>query len=327
MRRVLTAPRAELRKLDPVWIVLPVLRRPVGARPAGRARERDDRSVVFRHLGEHLRYDARSNGVPAFADGESESFFECDRGPERDLEIDVITRDDHLAALRQLHVTGDVGRPHVELGPVAVEERRVPAALFLGEDVDLGVELRVRFHRARLRDDLAALDVLALQTTEEQADVIAGLALVEELAEHLHACDDGLLCVADTDDLDLLAHFDDPALDPACGHGAAALDAEDVLDRHEERLVLGPYGGWDVRVDRVHKVEDRLELRRVDIFGRALEGLEGRAANDRGLVALIAVLRKKLAHFQLDELEELLVVDHVDLVQEDHDLRDLDLTS
>src|SRR5438876_988494 len=79
---------------------LPVLRRPVGARAAGRARERDDRSVVLWHLGEHLRYDARSDGVPAFADGESESFFECDRGPERDLEVDVITRDDHLAALR-----------------------------------------------------------------------------------------------------------------------------------------------------------------------------------------------------------------------------------
>src|SRR5438034_9098879 len=47
--RVLPAPRAELRKLDPVGIVLAVLRRPVCARPAGRARQRDDRSVVLVH--------------------------------------------------------------------------------------------------------------------------------------------------------------------------------------------------------------------------------------------------------------------------------------
>jgi len=50
MRRMFPAPRAELRQLDAVRIVLPVLRRRVRARPAGRARERQDRSVVFGHL-------------------------------------------------------------------------------------------------------------------------------------------------------------------------------------------------------------------------------------------------------------------------------------
>src|SRR5207302_1012442 len=82
---------------------------------------------------------------------------------------------------------------------------------------------------------------------------------------------------------------------------------EDVLDRHQERLVLGAYRGRDVGVDRVHEVEDRLELRRVDVLGRALEGLEGGAANDRGLVALVAVLGQQLTDLELDELEELLV--------------------
>jgi len=46
---VLPATRAELRKLDPVGIVLSVLRSRIRARPAGRARQRDDRSVVLRH--------------------------------------------------------------------------------------------------------------------------------------------------------------------------------------------------------------------------------------------------------------------------------------
>ena len=43
-----------------------------------------------------------------------------------------------------------------------------------------------------LRDDLAALDVLALDAAQQQADVVAGLALVEQLAEHLDAGDGGL---------------------------------------------------------------------------------------------------------------------------------------
>src|SRR5207248_218897 len=50
MLRVLAAPRAEFRHLEAVRIVLPVLRRRVRARPAGLARERDDRAVVLWHI-------------------------------------------------------------------------------------------------------------------------------------------------------------------------------------------------------------------------------------------------------------------------------------
>src|SRR5204863_8315581 len=117
------------------------------------------------------------------------------------------------------------------LWPVAVEERRVAATFLLGEDVHLGGELRVGLHRAGLGDDLTALDVLALDTAQEEPDVVAGLALVEELAEHLDAGHDDLAGVADAEDLDFLADLHDAALDAARRHGAAALDAEDVFDR------------------------------------------------------------------------------------------------
>jgi len=57
---------------------------------------------------------------------------------------------------------GHVGGPEVELGPVAVEEGGVPAALLLGEDVGLGLELGVGVDAPRLGDDLAALHLFAL---------------------------------------------------------------------------------------------------------------------------------------------------------------------
>src|SRR5438128_1715101 len=117
---------------------------------------------------------------------------------------------------------GDVGGADVELRPVTVEERRVPPALFLRQDVHLGGELRVRLHGPGLRDDLAALDVLALDPAEEQADVVAGLALVEQLAEHLDPRHDHLAGVADPEDLDLFADLHDPPLHPTGRHGAAA---------------------------------------------------------------------------------------------------------
>src|SRR4029077_9880119 len=149
-------------------------------------------------------------------------------------------------------------RPDVELRPVAVEERGVPAAFLLREDIDLGLELRVRLHRAGLGDDLAALDVLALDPAEQQPDVVAGFALVEELAEHLDAGDHDLAGLADPEDLDLFADLHDAPVDPAGRHGAAALDPKDVFDRHEERLVLRPDRGRDVAVDLVHEAQDRV---------------------------------------------------------------------
>src|SRR5207249_4097815 len=218
-----------------------------------------------------------------------------------------------------------VGRLDVELRPVALEERRVPAALLLREHVRLGLELRVRLHAAGLRDHLAALDVRALETTEEQPDVVAGLARVEQLAEHLDAGHDGLLRLADAEDLDVLADLDRAAVDTTGGDRTAALDAEDVLDGHLERLVLLADRGRDVAVDGVHELEDRLELGGVDVRRLALERLARRATDDRRLRAVELVLGEQLTHFELHQLEELLVVDEVDLVEEDHDLRHLDL--
>ena len=70
----------------------------------------------------------------------------------------------------------------------------------------------------------------------------------------------------------------------------------------------------------VHQLED---LRRP--LGVALERLQRRDLHDRDLVAREVVLREQLANLELDELEQLGVVDHVGLVERDHDRRHLDL--
>ena len=82
----------------------------------------------------------------------------------------------------------------------------------------------------------------------------------------------------DADDLDLLADLDDAALDAPGGDGAPALDAEDVLDGHQEGLVDGPLGGRDVGVDRVHQLLDG----RVGGVGRVVARPRGPSAPSRG---------------------------------------------
>ena len=126
------------------------------------------------------------------------------------------------------------------------------------QDVDLGLELGVRGDRARLADDLAALQVVLFHAAEEDADVVAGLALVERLLEHLDAGDVEVLLAPKPTISTASPTLTRAALDPAGADRAAALDREDVLDRHQERLVDLADRLGDVLVHRLDQVEDRL---------------------------------------------------------------------
>src|SRR4051812_47627536 len=132
---------------------------------------------------------AGADGAAALADGEAQTLLHGDGLDQLDLHLGVVTGHDHLGALGEGHDAGHVRGAEVELRAVVVEERGVPAALVLAEDVDLRLEIGVRRGRAGLDDDLATLDLLALDATQEQADVLARAALVEELAEHLDTGD------------------------------------------------------------------------------------------------------------------------------------------
>src|SRR5918998_717260 len=269
------------------------------------------------NLGDH----SRSDGAAALADGEAQALVHGDRLDQLDRHLHVVAWHDHLRALREVGDAGHVGRAEVELRSVAVEERRVTAALLFLEAVDLRLELRVRGDRARLAQDLTALDVLALDSAQQAADVVARLALVEDLAEHLDAGHDRALDLGmNADHLDGVTCVDDALLDPACRHGPAAGDREHVLDRHQERAVERALGLGDVVVERVRELDDLVLVLRVPV-----ERLERRAGDERDVVARELVLRQQVADLDLDELEQLLVVDHVGLVEEDDDVWDADL--
>src|SRR4051794_5285206 len=262
-----------------------------------------------------------ADGATALADGEPQALFHGDGLDQLHLHLGVVTGHDHLGALGQRDDAGDVRGAEVELRAVVVEERRVPAALVLAQDVDLRLQVRVRRGRARLYDDLAALDLLALDAAEEQADVLPGLALVEELAEHLDAGDRRRhLLGLDADDVDGLVDLDDAPLDAAGDDGATTGDGEDVLDRHEERLLDLTHRLRHGVVDRVHQLEQLGAP-----LGVALERLQRRDADDREVVAGVLLAGQQLTYLELDQLEDLLVVDHVGLVERDDDVGDADL--
>src|SRR5262245_15208470 len=221
---------------------------PAGSSPAGTDVLLDD-----------LRDPAGADGAATLADRELEALLHRDRLDQLDGHRGVVTRHDHLRAFLERDDAGDVGRPEVELRTVVLEERRVPPALLLGEDVDRRLELGVRGVGARLHHDHAALDVLALHSTKQQADVLTGARLVEDLAEHLDGGAGRLhRLLLDADDLHLLVRLEHATLASAGHDRAATGDREDVLDRHQERLVHLALRLRDGVVHRVHELHQGL---------------------------------------------------------------------
>src|ERR1039458_9635002 len=268
-------------------------------------------------LLDDLRDPAGADGAATLADSEAQALLHGDGLDELDAHLGVVAGHHHLGALGQVHNARHVRGPEVELRTVVVEERGVPAALILGQDVDLALELGVRGVGARLDDDLAALHVLALDAAEQQARVVAGLALVKDLVEHLDAGDRGpLRLLLDPDELDFLTGVHLAALDPAGHHGAPTTTRQDILDRHQERLLGVPDPLRDAVVTGVHELDDLLGPLCV-----TLERLERGDPDHRDVVARELVGAEQLTYLELDQLQDLLVVHHVGLVQRDHDVR------
>src|SRR5690606_10211161 len=136
-------------------------------------------------LGDH----ARADRTATLADREAQALVHRDRADQRHHHLHVVARHHHLDALRQLASAGEVGGAEAELRTGALEGRRVAAALGLRQHVHLGLEVRVRLDRTRLAQHLAALDVVTLGAAQQQTRVVARLALVQQLAEHLDAGD------------------------------------------------------------------------------------------------------------------------------------------
>jgi len=126
---------------------------------------------------------------------------------------------------------------------IAHEDGRPPAAFPLAEQQHVRLERRPRLDRTRFGDHHAAIHLLQLHAAQEDADILARPALIQDLTEALDARHHARhRILGQTDQLDGISRTDDPRLDPACRHRATALDGMDVLHLEEEGLLDIPGG-------------------------------------------------------------------------------------
>ena len=201
------------------------------------------------------------------------------------------------------------------------------AALILGKDVNLTLELCVGMNGTGLCKNLTSFDLCSLNAAEKSTDVVAGLGIVEELAEHFDTCNDCLsLFVCETDDFNFLTELELSALDSACGNCAAACDCEDVFNRHDEGQVCLSFRSRNVRINSIHKLYDGLVLGSVGICGCAFKSLESGTNDDGCVVAGELILVEEFTDFHFDELDKLRIVNLIGLVHVYYNVGNANLT-
>src|SRR3990167_2499780 len=275
-------------------------------------------------LLDDLGHDASADGTTALTNGETQTFFHCDGFDQGNGHLNVITWHYHFNAFRQFAVTGHVSGTEVELWTVAFEERSVTTAFFFAQHVHLSGELGVRLNRTRLNQNLATLNVFTFGTAQQHAAVLASTTFVEQLAEHFNTSTGGGDGVFQTNDFDRLLDLDDPTLDTASYHGATTRDREYVFDWHQERLVDCTNRLRNVGIQSLNQLLNSAGTHFVIVL--TVQRHQRGTDNDWGVIAWKVISAQQIAHFHLNQFQQLSVVNHVSLVQEDNDVRNAYLT-
>ena len=168
-----------------------------------------------------------------------------------------------------------------------------------------------------------------MNTTEQCADVVAALCVVEELTEHFDTGDGCFfLFGGKTDDFNLVAHTENTTLDSTCSNSTTTGDGEDVFNRHQERLIRVTLRIGDIAVNCVEKCLDRCKCGIIPLACKTcFHCFQSRTADDGSVVSGESVLIEKFANFHFNEFEKFFVVDLVAFVKEHEDVRNTNLTS
>src|SRR5437870_4090288 len=238
-------------------------------------------------LIQNFAHATGANGFAAFANGKANRLFHRDRGNQLDFNGDVIARHDHFDAIWQLDRSGHISGTQIKLRPVIGKKRGVTAALLLAQDIHFCLELLVRLNRARLGDDLTALNLFLLRAAQKHADVIAGARFVEEFAEHFDIGRGGFGSGTNADDLNFFHFLEDATLNTAGRNRAAPFYVEYVFHRHQKWLIDRPVRYRNVIINGGDEGKHLFLLISV-----AIERLECDTLHDRNFVARKFILRK-----------------------------------
>jgi hypothetical protein len=117
----------------------------------------------------------------------------------------------------------------------------------------------VRGDRSRLAQHHPALKLFFIDPAQQNARIVAGLALLEHPVEHLNAGYHTFhRLVNNANNFNVILQANHAPLNAAGGNRPAAGNRENILHRHQKRLLYIPLGRRDRLVNGFHKIQNRL---------------------------------------------------------------------
>lgn len=203
-------------------------------------KERKKKKYILHHFWRptHLCQDAgdqtSGHSAATLTQVEAHTLLDSHRVQDVAHHLDVVTGHDHLGrsilgSLGEVKADRDIGSPQEHLGAVVAVETSVATALLLGEDVHGDEELLVGLEDTGLGHDHTALDLLALNTTDEDTTVVTGLGVLEFLLEGFDTGNNSLEgLVVEADKLDFLTTLEHTAFNSSSGNSTTAGNGENI---------------------------------------------------------------------------------------------------
>ncbi len=194
--------------------------------------------------------------------------------------------------------------------------------LLLRQHIHLRLKISMRRNTTRLRQHLTPLHLILLNPPQQRTNIIPSLPLIKKLPEHLNTSTRRLLRIPDTDDLQLITSMNNPLLNLARHHRPTTRNRKHILNRHQKRLIQITLRLRNIRIHRLHQLRDLVRSIRI-----TLKSLQRRHMNHRHIITRKLILRQKLTSLHLHQLQQLLIINHVSLVQSNNNRRHPNLTS
>ncbi len=276
---------------------------------------------TFELIVKNLSDLTRPHRTATFADSETQTNVQSYSVDQVYSDLYVITRHHHFNTFGKSDFTGAVHSAEIELGTILITERSMTTTLLFLQYIDRSLELLVRLNLTRMAKHHTALNLILIDTAEEQTYVIASLTFVKNLTEHLNTGNNRLLVFTKTEELNFIAYLNTTSLNTTGSNSTTTSDREHILNRHQERLVDFTLRLLNPVVNRIHQLNNFLHP-----LINAIQSTKGRTTDDRSIFFKV-VLFEDFTNFHFNEFEHFFILNHIALVQEYHQARNIHLTS
>ena len=201
-------------------------------------------------------------------------------------------------------------------------ERSVTTTFLFLQNVDRSFELRVRLNLTRLTEYHTTLDLVFIDTTQQQTYVITSFTFIQQFAEHFNASYNRLLVFTQTKDFNFVTNLDNTSFDTTGSYSTTTSNREYVFNRHQEWFINIARRQRNPSIASVHQFHNLF----FPLFN-AIQCTQCRTLNKRSIVTVEIVCRQKFTHFHLNKLQHFGVIHHITLVHEYNQSRNVYLTS